>query len=348
MHDEERLIRLAHGAGGRETLRLIEDLIVSALEDEMKKVEGGVGTDELDDGSAMPLPGGGYLVFTVDSYTVNPPFFPGGNIGELAASGTINDLLMMGAKPLAMLDAIVAEEGFPMEDLRRIVSSLVEVLRREGVKLVGGDFKVMPRGQVDRIVVTTAGIGVAERLIVDSELKPGDKIIVSGTIGEHGAAILAAQRGVDVESEGLVSDSQPLTGLMLPLLEQYREAIHAAQDPTRGGLAQTLNEWAKKTGLVIAVEEDRIPVRDEVRAYTELLGIDPMTLACEGRAVLGVEPGEAEEILQFIRDLGFRDAEIIGEARSLEKYKGLVLLKTSAGGLRILEPPSGILVPRIC
>ncbi len=345
---EKDVVRLAHGSGGKETQAIINSLIVSMLEREMKRVEGGVGTDELDDGSAIPLPGGGFLVFTVDSYTVNPPFFPGGNIGELAACGTINDLLMMGARPLAMLDAIVAEEGFPLEDLRRIVSSLVEVLRREGVKLIGGDFKVMPRGQVDRIVITTAGVGVAERLIVDSRLKPGDKIIVSGSVGEHGAAILAAQKGVDVESEGLMSDSQPLTGLMLPLLERYGEAIHAAQDPTRGGLAQTLNEWARKTDLVIAVEETKIPVREEVRAYTELMGIDPLALACEGRAVLGVDPRKAEEILSFIRELGFGDAEIIGEARSLERYKGLVLLKTSAGGLRILESPSGVLVPRIC
>ncbi|MDK2464328.1 MAG: hydrogenase expression/formation protein HypE [Candidatus Korarchaeota archaeon] len=341
-------VKLAHGAGGRETSALIREVIVSLLEEDMKRVEGGVGTDELDDGASIPLPDGRHLVFTADSYTVKPPFFPGGNIGELAAAGTINDLLMMGARPIAMLDAIVVEEGFPMDDLRRIVGSLVSTLRGEGVKLVGGDFKVMPRGNVDGVVMTTAGVGVAERLIVDSRIKPGDKLIVTGSVGEHGAAILAAQRGVDVESQGLSSDSRPLTSLMIPLLREYGDRIRAAQDPTRGGLSQSLNEWASKTGLVLVVDEASIPVREEVRAYTELLGVDPLSLACEGRALLAVDPESADEVLEFIRGLGERDAQIIGEARSSGRYGGLVLIKTVAGGLRILEPPSGVPVPRIC
>ncbi len=344
----EDAVSLAHGAGGRETSTLIREVIVSLLEEDMKRVEGGVGTDELDDGASIPLPDGRHLVFTADSYTVKPPFFPGGDIGELAACGTINDLVMMGATPIAMLDAVVVEEGFPMSDLRRIVASLVETLRREGVRLVGGDFKVMPRGNVDGIVVTTAGVGIADRLIVDSRIRPGDRLIITGTVGEHGAAILAAQRGIDVESKGLRSDSRPLTDLMLPLIREYGEHIRAAQDPTRGGLSQSLNEWASKTGLILVVDESRIPVREEVRAYTELLGVDPMSLACEGRALLAVSPDRAEEVLEFIRGLGEREAQIIGEVRSSERYIGLVLIKTLAGGLRILEPPSGVPVPRIC
>ncbi len=340
-------VSLAHGSGGKETQELLQFIVLSLLDEEMKRVKGGVGTDELDDGAAIPLPGGGYAVVTVDSYTVKPPFFPGGDIGELAASGTINDLLMMGAKPLAMMDAIVVQEGFPVEDLKRITQSLVGTLRRVGVSLVGGDLKVIPSGGLDGVVITTAGIGFAERLIVDSRLRPGDRIIVTGTVGEHGAAILAAQEGFKVEGE-IRSDVAPLHDLMLPLLEEHGPSIHAAQDPTRGGISQTLNEWASKTGYLIKVEEDKIPLREEVRAFTEMLGIDPLSLASEGRAVLGVEGSEAEDILNFLWDLGFQDASIVGEVRESERYGGMVVIKTVTGGLRILEPPSGVIVPRIC
>ncbi len=339
-------VRLAHGSGGRETQELLNEVILSLLEGEMKRVEGGVGTDELDDGAAIPIPGG-YAVITVDSYTVKPPFFPGGNIGELAASGTINDLLMMGAKPLAMLDSIVVEEGFPLSDLKRITGSMVDTLKRIGVKLVGGDVKVIPKGGLDGIVITTTGLGFAERIIVDSNLKPGDKIIVSGTVGDHGAAILAAQEGLEVEG-GIESDVAPLHDLMMPLIDEYGSAIHAAQDPTRGGLAQTLNEWASKTGYLISVEEAKIPVREEVRAFTELLGVDPFSLACEGKAVLGVSKEEAEDVLNAMKDLGYEDASIIGEVRESDRYGGMVVIRSLTGGLRILEPPSGVIVPRIC
>lgn len=339
-------VRLAHGSGGKETQELLNEVILSLLGEEMKKVKGGVGTDELDDGAAIPIPGG-YAVITVDSYTVKPYFFPGGDIGELAASGTINDLLMMGAKPLAILDSIVVEEGFPLDDLRRITGSMVDTLKRVGVKLVGGDVKVIPKGGLDGIVITTAGLGFAERIIVDSNLRPGDKIIVSGTMGDHGAAILAAQEGLEVEG-GIESDVAPLHDLMIPLVEEYGSAIHAAQDPTRGGLAQALNEWASKTGYLIAVEEDKIPVGEKVRAFTELLGVDPLSLACEGKAVLGVSEDEAENVLSMMRDLGFEDASIIGEVRESDRYGGMVVIKSLTGGLRILEPPSGVIVPRIC
>ncbi len=339
-------VRLAHGSGGRETQELLNEVILSLLEEGMKKVEGGVGTDELDDGAAIPIPGG-YAVITVDSYTVKPPFFPGGDIGGLAASGTINDLLMMGAKPLVMLDSIVVEEGFPLSDLRRITGSMVDTLKRIGVKLVGGDVKVIPKGGLDGIVITTTGLGFAERLIVDSQLRPGDRIIVSGTVGDHGAAILAAQEGLEVEGD-LKSDVAPLHDLMIPLMEEYGPYIHAAQDPTRGGLSQTLNEWASKTGYLLAVDEAGIPVREEVRAFTELMGIDPLSLACEGRAVLGVDGDRAEEALDFLRGLGFGEASIIGEVRESNRYGGMVVLRSMTGGLRILEPPSGVIVPRIC
>lgn len=342
------IINLSHGSGGKGTQEILNSLILALLSERMKKVEGGIGTDELDDGSAIPLPGGGYLVLTIDAYTVNPPFFPGGNIGELAASGTINDLLMMGAKPIAMIDSIVVEEGFLLSDLSKIMETFIGVLREYDIRLIGGDFKVMPKGHLDKVVITTAGIGLAERLIVDSDLKPGDKLILTGTVGEHGAAILAAQEGIGVDSGDLRSDVTPLVDLMLPLIEEFGEGIHAAQDPTRGGISQTLNEWASKTGLLIKIDEERIPIREEVQAFTELLGIDPLSLACEGRALLGIDPSIADDVLHYIRELGYENASIIGEVKSSEKYGGLVILETMAGGLRVLEPPTGAIVPRIC
>ncbi len=343
-----RFITLAHGAGGRETHELIDMLIRGITPKEMWSVEGGTGLDELDDAALIPV-GDGYIAVTVDSYTVNPPFFPGGNIGVLAASGTINDLLMVGAKPLAALDAIVVEEGFPTEKLEEIVESMVKVLESEGVKLVGGDFKVMPRGQVDGVIISMTGIGFTKHPIRDSMIKPGDKIIVTGSIGEHGAAILAAQHGLEAEA-GIVSDVKPLTRLMLPLLERYRDYIHAAGDPTRGGLAMLVNDWTSKRGLVIVLYEDRIPVKPQVREYAEMLGVDPLALACEGVAVLAVDPEAADEILEFIHSLGYEDAAIVGEVYEAKKpeHRGKVLLKTVAGGFQVLEPPTGEIVPRIC
>ncbi len=341
-------VLLAHGAGGRETGELLQHMLLSKLAESMKRALGGYGTDVLDDGATIPLPDGRHLVLSVDSYTVNPIFFPGGDIGKLAATGSINDIAMMGARPVALMDSIVVEEGFPLEDLEKIMDSMLAVLREEGVALIGGDLKVMPQGQLDKIVITTVGIGVAERPIVDVGLRPGDKIIVTGPVGEHGATIMALQHGIGAEAEGLQSDCRPLTGLMLPLVERYGEHIHAAQDPTRGGLAMALNDWASKTGTVVVVDEKRVPLREPVRAYSEMLGIDPLSLACEGVALLGVAPESAEEVLEYVRTLGFQDAEIIGEVYKGERHKGVVLLRTRTGGLRILEPPSGELVPRIC
>lgn len=335
-------VRLSHGAGGVETAELLARLL-SRVEDRLKSVEGGVGLDVLDDAAAIPI-GDGYLVISVDSYTVNPPFFPGGDIGKLAASGSINDVLMMGGRPIALMDAVVVEEGFPLADLQRIVDSMVQVLREEGVALIGGDFKVMPRGQIDKVVVTTVGVGVAKRLIVDRP-RPGDKIVVSGYLGDHGAVILALQMGLETS---LTSDVKPLTKLMLPLLEKYGEYIHAARDPTRGGLAMVLNDWAKAAGAVIVVDEVSIPVRPEVVAYANMLGIDPLALASEGAAVLAVDGDVADEVVSYMKKLGFIEAAVVGEVKKSEKYRGYVLLRTEIGGHRILEPPRGELVPRMC
>ena len=344
----EDRVTLAHGAGGKETEDLVRKLFSELLPRSLWSLKGGVGLEAMDDAASIPLPGGRHLIVTADSYTVKPLRFPGGDLGRLAASGTINDVLMMGGRPIAMLDAIVVEEGFSLKDLWSIVGSMTEILGEEGVALIGGDFKVMPHGDLDSILVATMGIGVAEKPIVDSNLRPGDKVIVSGNIGEHGAVIMALQQGLSISSGELRSDASPLTRLMLPLLERYGDSIHAARDPTRGGLAMTLNDWAQISNTTIYVWENAVPIREPVRAYSEMLGIDPFTLASEGVAVLGVDPSMAEEMVEYMHELGFRDAGIIGEVRLNRGLEGLVVLETVSGGRRILDQPRGELVPRIC
>lgn len=348
--DRDKFVKLAHGSGGVEMHKLIESLIISRVE--KKKVEGGLGIDYPDDGALIPMGNGEFLVISTDTYTVSPPFFPGGNIGTLAAAGSINDVLMMGGVPLAALDAIVVEEGFPIEDLSRIVDSMLFVFREEGVAVIGGDFKVMPKGSVDKVIINTTVLGIARKPIVDVP-REGDKVIVSGHVGDHGAVILLLQMGVgerveELEKGLLKSDARPLTRLMVPLVEKYGEHIRAARDPTRGGLAGVLNEWAKAAGKVIVVDEGKIPIRRPVKDYAEMLGVDPLYLASEGAAVLSVDAAAAEEVVEYMRGLGFEDARIIGEVRGSERYKGYVLLRSTVGGYRVLEPPTGDLVPRIC
>ena len=340
-------VTLAHGSGGVETEEIVNKLILSKVPSSLRSAMNGVGLNELDDGASLVI-NGLHVVISSDSYTVNPPVFPGGNIGTLAAAGTINDVLMMGAKPVALMDSIVVAEGFEIGLLSEILESMLSVLKENKVALIGGDFKTMPKDDFNSIVISTVGIGVAKKPIVDSSLKPGDKIIVSGYVGDHGATILALQQGIELSESKLKSDVRPLTDLMIPLLEEYGEHIHAARDPTRGGLAMLLNDWAASSGTVIVVEEDKIPVREEVLAYSEMLGIDPLSLASEGVAVVGVARDVAEDVLSFIKEKGFREASIIGEVKAGKRYSGIVLYKSSIGGTRILEPPRGEIVPRIC
>ncbi|MCL7383834.1 MAG: hydrogenase expression/formation protein HypE [Thaumarchaeota archaeon] len=341
-------ITLAHGSGGREMNQLLEESIFSKLPSWMKSIKGGLGIDYPDDAAAIPIDGGKYIVVTTDSYTVSPIFFPGGDIGKLAASGTVNDVLMLGGTPIAALDSIVVEEGLERETLDKILDSMFNVFSSLDVKLIGGDFKVMPRGQLDKIIITTIGLGIAEHLIIDKNLKPGDKIIVSGPIAEHGAAIYAAQKGLTLEEHELRSDVKPLADLMIPLMKKYGGYIHAASDPTRGGLAMTLNNWASSSNTTIIIDEEKIPIREPVASYCQMLGLDPLALASEGVAVVGVEGGSAEEILETMHRLGYRYAEIIGEVREKKEDISLVVVKTVIGGYRILEPPLGEIVPRIC
>lgn len=345
-------VSLAHGSGGIETQELLKKLIFSKVPENLKKVVNGVGIDVLDDGASIPLPNGQHIVISIDAYTVNPPFFPGGNIGALAACGSINDVLMMGGKPIAIMDSIVVEEGFPINDLEKIIDTFTQVLVNEGVALIGGDFKVMPKGHIDRIVITTVAIGIADKVIVDRP-KPGDKIVISDFVGDHGAVIMLLQMSIEnnveeLERGELKSDVRPLTRLMIPLINRFGEYINAARDPTRGGLAGVLNDWASETGLVIVIDENAIPIKPSVKRYAEMLGIDPLYLASEGVVILSVNSSIDNQVVEYMKSLGFENARIIGEVKYSEKFKGIVLAKTSVGGYRIIEPPRGELIPRIC
>ena len=336
-------VELVHGGGGEAMMNLVNRVIVSKVK--IGRIFNGLGIWDLDDGASMPI-GDFELVFTSDGYTINPLFFPGGDIGKLAITGTINDLSVMGAKPLAILDDIIVEEGFPVADLEKIISSIISVAESLNIAIIGGDFKVMPKGKLDKIIIASTGIGVAERgrVIRDSGLKPGDKIIVTGTVGEHEIALLSVREGLTFESN-IISDLAPLW----PLMEEALKVggITAAKDPTRGGLASTLNEMAKKSRVCIWIYEDNIPIRSEVKAACEMLGLDPLYLACEGRAIIGVEASKAEEVLDAIKstEIG-KNATIIGEVRS--EPTGYVVLQTTIGGKRVIEPPIGMPLPRIC
>lgn len=336
----EEHISALHGAGGELMGRLLSERILPRFS---LRSLGPIGLDALDDGAALELPPG-KVVVTTDSHVIKPIFFPGGDIGTLAACGTLNDLAVMGARPLAMTLGLVIEEGFSLSDLERILTSIAEVLTGLGVALVAGDTKVMGKGELDGIAINTTGIGVAERLIPDAGLRAGDVIIVTGPVGDHGFALLSAREDFSLDSD-LTSD----VAAIWPLVERALEVggVTAMKDPTRGGLAAALNEMARKSKVGIEIEEARIPVREEVRGLSGLLGISPYEVACEGRAVIGVKREQAERVLSALREhpLG-REAAIIGQA--IEKYPGKVILDTGVGGRRFLEMPLGDPVPRIC
>lgn len=342
-----KVITLAEGSGGEESRRFIDELIRSRVPRSLWTALSGGGLDWLDDGAWITL-GGRKLVFTMDSHTVKPIEFPGGNLGTLAACGTINDLVVMGARPVAVMDAIVVEEGVPYDLVEKIFDSFVEVLKRFGIALIGGDTKVMPRGSVDTMIISTVGIGIANHVIADSP-KPGDAIIVTGPIAEHGATILAAQMGMLDSARGLRSDVKPLLPTLMPVVEKFGSYIHAARDPTRGGLAAVLNEWSRSSGVEIVVERERIPIRDEVLEFLEMLGVDPLQVACEGVAVLSVDSSVANDIVKELRSLGEAHAEIVGHVTEPEtpSLRGRVVVLTEIGG-RVLLEARGLNLPRIC
>jgi hydrogenase expression/formation protein HypE len=324
------MIRLSEGSGGKEMQELVKK-IVAILQKNNSRV---VKWTNRDDDSAVWRAGKENLCFTTDSYIVDPVFFPGGDIGKIAICGTINDLAVMGVTPTGISLGLVLEEGFSKEDLFRIIESIAAVSVSTGVPVVTGDTKVLEKGKVDKIIINTAGIGVGSR-VLDKKIYAGDKVIVSGSIGEHGAAILAKR--FDFESE-ILSDSKAV----LEEIKAVKGLIKQAKDPTRGGIAATLNELCERNGVGMAISGRDIPVKKEVVALCDLLGIDVYTLACEGRFVCVCSAENAEPVVSLLRkfDLG---AAVIGEI-----VEGKEVVLDTGFGKRILPMPTGNLVPRIC
>ena len=325
-----------HGAGGEVMGELLQTLTKFRHNN-----AGGIGLEAMDDGAVIPF-NGENIVFTTDSHVVRPIFFPGGDIGRIAVCGTINDLAMMGGKPVALSCGMIIEEGFEIDDLARIVSSMDEALGEAGANLVTGDTKVMERGALDGIVINTAGIGVAKTIVRDNGLVPGDVIIVSGTLGDHGLAIMAHREGFDL-GEQIRSDVSPLWGLVEKVLDAG--TVHAMKDPTRGGFASAINEMARKSGVCVRVQEEKIPVRKNVRSAAGMLGIDPLEVANEGKVVIGVPAACVDAILDALHSHKYgKDAAVVGTVT-----KGAhVIMETTIGGERFIEPPMGDPVPRVC
>lgn len=302
---------------------------------------GGIGLEEMDDGAVIPI-GGKNVVFTTDSHIVRPLFFPGGDIGRISICGTVNDLAMMGGRPLALSCGMIIEEGFEINSLEKIVRSMDEALVEAGASLVTGDTKVMERGTLDGIVINTAGIGIAESVIRDNGLQTGDAIIVNGTIGDHGLSILTYREGFDL-GEQIHSDVSPLWEMVDSALQAGE--IHAMKDPTRGGFSSAINEMARKSGKGVIIEEEYLPVRKSVRSAAEMLGIDPLEVANEGKVIMGVAWKDAEAVLSSLHSHRYgREAEIVGRVTEGSH----VIMHTRIGGERFIEPPIGDPVPRVC
>ena len=331
-------ILMGHGSGGRLTAQLVENLIVPAFRNPA--------LERLDD-AALVDAGGERLAFTTDSYVVTPIFFRGGDIGELAVNGTINDLAVSGARPLALSLAFILEEGLPLADLRRVVESARRAAARAGVPVVTGDTKVVGRGCADKLFVNTSGIGLVSRgrTLGAGEVRPGDAILVSGTLGDHGVAILSQRLGLELDGE-LASDTAPLHELAA-LACASATGLHAMRDPTHDGLTTTLVEIATRQKLGIEIDERAVPVSDAVRGACEILGLDPFLVANEGKMVLFVEENSADVLLEALprHPLG-RAAARIG--RVTGTHAGVVTVATAIGGERILELPFAEALPRIC
>jgi hydrogenase expression/formation protein HypE len=333
----DEIVTLAHGAGGKASRALVEGLFLPELGNPL--------LDALGDAAVLEL-GGARLAFTTDSYVVKPLVFPGGDIGELAVNGTVNDLAVSGAIPRFLSAGFVIEEGFPVEDLRRIVASMARAAQAASVVIAAGDTKVVERGNADGLYVTTAGIGIVPGAaeLGPERVRPGDRVLVSGTLGDHGMAVLIARGDLDLEVD-LESDTAPVHELAAALLELG--GVRWMRDPTRGGLATALNELAEQSGLAIALDEASVPLRPEVVGACEILGIDPLYVANEGKLAAVVAPDRADEALAVLRlhPLG-AEAAIVGEVRA--EPAGMVLLDTAFGGSRIVDLLVGDPLPRIC
>jgi hydrogenase expression/formation protein HypE len=353
--DKTEKITMLHGAGGSVMHDLVKNYIV--------KYFGGLGNDAevpleaMDDAAVI-----GDIVFKSDSHAVKPIFFPGGDIGRLSVSGTVNDISAMGAMPYALACGFILEEGLPISDLERILISMRETCIEAGVGIVTGDTKVVEKGSLGGLVMNVSGLGkrtealesnlkvarryreVASRWTLDSNLAPGDKIILTGTIGDHGLAVLSAQQGLTFGSQ-IKSDVRPLNRMLQQLFAQIGGVI-AVKDPTRGGLADALNEWTEKSKVGILIQEDNVPIREDVQAACDMLGLDPLEIGNEGKYIIGVVAEKAEGALEFLKQTEEgKNAQIIGEATT--EFKG-VAMQTQVGGKRIISRPIGDPVPRIC
>jgi len=331
-------ILLDHGSGGRASHKLISELILKYFHNPILA--------DLEDSASIPI-GNKTIAFSTDSYTVTPLFFPGGNIGELAINGTVNDLAMRGAKPLYLSVGFIIEEGFPISDLEKILKSMQQYAAEADVLIVTGDTKVVPKLAADKIFINTSGVGIipAGINISGKNAQPGDKVIVSGTIADHGITILTQREGLNFDSP-LKSDSAPLNHLVAEMLD-VSDNIHVLRDPTRGGVGTTLNEIASQSNVGIKLFEDELPIRDEVNGACELLGLDPLYLANEGKLLAFVSKTDAATILKTIQKNKYgKDAAIIGEVT--DGNSGKVFLKTTIGGTRIVDMLTGEQLPRIC
>ena len=335
---EHDVITMAHGAGGQLSHALMEEVVLPALGNTLLNV--------LHDGAVLPLTG--RTAFTTDSYVVQPHFFPGGSIGRLAVCGTVNDLSMTGAAPAYLSLAVILEEGFPIAALRRIVADIAAAAEEAGVSIVTGDTKVVPRGCGDGIYINTAGVGtmLAGADIAPTNITAGMDIIVSGTLGDHAATVMAARHGLTLPPD-IQSDCAPLCHLTAEMIAAAGDGIAVLRDPTRGGVAASLNELAGAAGVGVLLDEEQIPVRPAVQGVCEMLGFDPLTLANEGKLLAFVRPDVTAHVLDVMHENPYgREACVIGHTTA--DAPGTVGLRTALGGIRVVDLPLGELVPRIC
>jgi hydrogenase expression/formation protein HypE len=331
-------ILLDHGSGGKISHHLTTDLLLPVFDNPILA--------QLNDGAILELEGK-RIAFSTDSYTVDPIFFPGGNIGDLAINGTVNDVAMCGGQPVYLSVGLIIEEGFPVKDLESIVSEMGRAAETAGVTVVTGDTKVVPKGAVDKIFINTSGLGLIPQDvdIASHKARPGDQIILSGTIADHGIAILTQREGLSFETS-ITSDTAPLNHMVKQMFAASK-AIHVLRDPTRGGVGTALNEIAEKSKIGIRIYEEQFPLKNEVAAACELLGFDPLYLANEGKLLAFVARSDTEAVLAAIRENPFgQDATVIGEV--VEDHPGRVIMQTCIGGSRIVDMLAGEQLPRIC
>ena len=338
----EDAITMSHGAGGKASHTLITALFGDILSNPV--------LDQMGDQAVLPIPGVADLglAITTDSFVVSPLFFPGGDIGELAVNGTINDLVVGGATPLGISAAFILEEGLDVATLRRVVESLRRAADRAGVSVVTGDTKVVPRGKADQLFITTTGVGIVAlpQRVAMHRVTPGDAVVLSGAMGDHGSTVMLARGDVDLEADALRSDTMPLHRLTAALADAGID-VHFMRDATRGGVATVLNEIAQAAGVAVAIDEDSLPIHDEVRGVAEILGIDPLYIANEGKLVALVANGDAARAVEVMRaQPEGAEAAVIGEV--LPEPEGMVFIRTGFGGTRVVDMLIGDPLPRIC